>query len=158
MAAVNEANRVLSDPELRAHYDATGQSAPPPPIEVEAENALMAMFAQASEVAEGDYLKVIRRNIELSRSNASSELLKGADLVKKLTKRRDAITVEGEGRNLAAMVIQQRLDQLARQIATVERGREVLDRVAELFEAYSSTEPAHIKTGGFAFFTSSATT
>lgn len=153
MAAINKAYAVLSDPERRAAYDATGQDAVPGSLEQEAQAGLVQLFQAALE--HGDNLLA---EVEQMLGAHMAQLLnhKNQMLAKvaRLNKRSGKIRTKGPGENLLQALIDKQIQQLDQQLMQIERGIAVNKRATEMLAAYEQDEPPQqspIIVDGFGF-------
>lgn len=139
MAAVNTAYAVLSDPERRAAYDATGEADAAAQIEREARETLAHMLSQGLE-SSGDLLANVLRAIDASRSNAAAAKANFERRASALRARRGKITRADGGENLVVHLIDQALQQIEAERERAEKAVKVFDAAEEMLSAYSSTE------------------
>lgn len=139
MAKVNRALEVLSDPQRRDDYDRTGSDGQTMTVAQEAEDLLMGAMSKHLDVKQGMFIKVVDEQLNQMALQLRGMQTNGAAERKRLQKRRDAIDCTSE-RNLAAMVIDQKLAGIDRDEATQKRMGEVLAAARELFKAYTSKE------------------
>lgn len=134
-AAANEAYRVLGDPELRANYDATGASALPPSLEVQARAVLFQIINAALDKPDKT-LTLCRRMLEeqrLTLPKRAEELKAQRDLIKS---RLSKVNVTN-GDNLLHMVMEQKIEGIGDLLQKINQHQLVLDKARELLERHS---------------------
>lgn len=139
MAKVNRALEVLSDPQRRDDYDRTGSDGQTMTVAQEAEDLLMGAMTSVLDVPQGKFIKAVADTLAGMGAKLDAAMSNNAGTRKRLQKRRDAIDCTSE-RNLAAMIIDQKIAEIDRAEATHKRMGEVLAAARELFKAYTSKE------------------
>lgn len=141
MQAINQANDVLSDPERRAKYDATGSAEEVKPLEAKAEAMAREYLDLALEGAPiGDVLKHARGLIDKSEALCMSTRIGAFAQRDKLTQRRAKFLTQPGGRNLLHEIIDHKLAGLDNVIRVAEETIEVAKLARELLKPYSTTE------------------
>lgn len=121
MQAVNQANDVLSDPERRARYDATGEDGGENNLETMAIDLLQSTFnaaldKDAEPIAHATaHIVTVMAKVQMNKDNTEVEL-------KKMLKRQRKTKRRSEGRNLVEELIEQRIAGAKRSIALYDEG------------------------------------
>lgn len=139
MAKVNRAMQVLSDPQRRESYDRTGSDGNEMTVEKEAEDLLMGAMSMSLDVPQGRFIQAVSESLSGMGAKLQSAVKGNTVLRSRLQKRRDSIGC-GSERNLAAMVIDQKIAEIDATEAKHKRMGEVLALAGELLKAYTSTE------------------
>lgn len=138
-AEVAAAYEVLSDPERRLLYDATGSDREAPPIEDEAQKILLALFSQALasdiNMAVGIVANV-REQLTKAGNNFMKQRQNLADRKGNLEAKRDKIKSTAEI-NLVHMLIDQDLKTIEEAYADLDRKAEVQKVLFTMLDAYS---------------------
>jgi len=138
MAAVNQANDVLSDAARRQRYDETGNDAPERTMEQRAMDQLVRFFELVLEM-DGNLVQLVRQQMKEGESVAIDEVRRLRKKVAKLSKRRDKIKVKS-GENLVHMLIDRQVAAANRDIAVYEEALAVGAVSLKLLDAYESEE------------------
>lgn len=134
MARINEANAVLSDPEARARYDATGSAEPPKTEEAEARQMLLLVISAALEQSEGNVVDAAESLIEKNRLQYQTQEAALRGMRARVERRNGKVKVAADRPNLAQMLVEQKLRQIDENLVKVERAIRIADLAsAELF-------------------------
>ena len=150
--AVNRAFDVLSDPQRREFYDATGLDDPDAPetpasiaalVSHAAQMLLQDLFAQLLEKVESDrkLFDLARLNLQQMQEATQRELNQAQSRTKKLAARRERITVKAGHQNLITAILDKQLAQLEEAIEFCTRRLEVVAAALPLVDNYETTEP-----------------
>lgn len=139
MAAVNQANDVLSDAERRQRYDETGDDDQPETMEQRAMQSLTRFFDMVLE-EDGNLIALVRENMRIGEENAMDEIKTLTRKVTRLSRRRDKIKVKS-GVNLVHMLIDGQVATANRRIAALEDAVAVNKIAKKLLDEYVSDEP-----------------
>ena len=152
MAKINDAYAVLADPARRAHYDATGADAPTESPMQQAESlvmqAMQAMLARPGNLAKNTHDALQAQHAQMLQAGASI-----TNQISALERRRAQISKKGgDAKNLAHMVIDQQLAQMAQQLAQCTAKADLLRDAIALAKEYRDTEPTRTEFGTSTFF------
>lgn len=140
-APVAKAYEVLSDPERRLLYDTTGGDRRPP-IEIEVQNALLAVINQALSQPDGTpIIEIAKRTIQAVQAESPGQIKKLKARKAKLEARRGKISSAGKV-NLVHLVIDGELKGIEGNLAQLEH--QALVSSACLKELENYTEEAEI--------------
>jgi curved DNA-binding protein CbpA len=134
MAAINQAYEVLSDPERRAHYDATGLS-DLKTVDDEARKALADLLNQVIAESNGRPIDTCRDVIKRTMDAQNSERITAQRRIRHLEKLSGKIRCKA-GENLAQAVIENQLAQLQAQIKRMDRQIEIAAAGLTLLDDY----------------------
>lgn len=139
MVVINDAYKVLGDPEKRAHYDATGQETLTP-LDAEIQNdtlQLIRTVLESDEIPETADVVGTARNMANERlraiQNGTADLRRK---IKKYEKRRKSIKSTDE-KNMFHMVIDQRLGDLHKAIGLNQHAEQVVKGTLAVLKHYS---------------------
>lgn len=138
---VQAAYAVLSDPERRARYDATGTDKAPPTVADEGREMLLKVFSDAI-TADGDPMQVAQSILRGAHDMLTQQRGQFERQAKRLERRSGKIKRKAGGENLAQMLIDQQLGNARRQLAELEHTMAVRDEAARLLEDYEFEKPA----------------
>lgn len=139
MALVNTANDVLSSPERRARYDRGECTAPKKTPEELARDTFMEFLSQCIDKEGVDVIEEVEANITRTVLTIEAEILRAQKTREILLRRREHIHTSDE-RNLAHMIIDQRVEQLDKYLEQANDVITKLNMAQDLCESYSSTE------------------
>lgn len=142
--AVNRAYEVLSDPERRGAYDATGVDAPQPTVEDEARQAFVQMLSNLI-VHEGDLLAYAASVVEEARSQLIDQVNVRKTMVARLSSRCGKVRRKhGIGENLVEQLLEERAKALDQELQLLEKGLRVNAALRKLLDGYENepSEPA----------------
>lgn len=142
MQAVNQAYEVLSDPDRRAKYDATGESSQEVTIEQKAIQLLTQLFTMALD-EDGNIITIVRDALKGAQDQANVDLKKAERRNKRLITRRDKIAVKS-GENLVHLLIDAQVDRGTRKIASIKEAIEITKVALQMLDDYTSTEEARV--------------
>ena len=131
---VQKAYEVLSDPERRAQYDATGSDQRQQSLAEEAKAMLLTMFDRAL-AADGDAVANVAAQLREAKSTMHAERADLQRAVKKFEKRSGRIKVKA-GENLAQMLLDQAIKTRRERIAFLDRGLLVQAEAVRTLENY----------------------
>lgn len=131
---VQKAYEVLSDPERRAQYDATGSDARQQTLAEEAKAMLLTMFDRAL-AADGDAVANVAAQLREAKSTMHAERADLQRAVAKFEKRSGRIKVKA-GENLAQMLLDQAIKTRRERIAVLDRGLLVQAEAVRTLENY----------------------
>jgi curved DNA-binding protein CbpA len=130
-----KAYEVLSDPERRLLYDATGQDKHTP-IETSVQQLLLTLFHQALATdSDIPIIKTVREQVKMGNAKIPEEIKRLKERRKKLEAKRKKITATGQ--NVVHMIIDGELTNIAGQIAVMEREQEVAKACLEALDSYT---------------------
>jgi curved DNA-binding protein CbpA len=143
MALVNMANDVLSDAARRKRYDETGETQERPPLEVEAQSALMQLFNDMMEKAPEDTPLA-----EMGREATKEHLKKlDAETVDLGNKHRlwherlkKVVKKGGKGVDVFAMVVNDKIKMNEAALAKVKHRQAVAKLVLQMLDEYEDAE------------------
>lgn len=133
MQAINRAYEVLSDSARRAQYDASGTDQLDKPVEDEARDMLLGAFSQVLD-RDGDWLLEAEFMLQGVRAQIEAHFAEATAKRGRLVKRRGKVRAKGE--NLLHGIIDQHIDGLAKQLASMERARKVQTCAMQMLRAY----------------------
>lgn len=131
---VQKASEVLSDPERRAQYDATGSDQRQPSLAVEAKAMLLTMFDRAL-AADGDAVANVAAQLREAKATMQAERSELQRAVAKMEKRSGRIKVKA-GENLAQMLLDQAIKTRRERIVFLDRGLLVQAEAVRTLENY----------------------
>jgi curved DNA-binding protein CbpA len=135
-AAINRAYEVLYDEERRAHYDKTGEDELPLPLQVQANEVLMMLFAEAIDSGSPRVLEAIRSGIKGTKQGCDNNLAALRLKRERIEKQRAAIAVKGDAPNLMHRVVDQRLANLTQSMRDLEERKAVADLALATLDRY----------------------
>ena len=142
--ALEEAHRVLNDPEMRAHYDATGQASRPQPVHPDADifdaagRLLLMVINDVDDPLGTDLLDVAKSRLADERAAVQEQIAQ----VRKVLGRLDAVidrikpAADG-GENALATILRGRKDVLEREAAQRTASLRTYDRLADFLDRHS---------------------
>lgn len=144
-APIAKAYEVLSDPERRLLYDTTGGDHRPP-IEIEVQNALLAVINQALSQPDGTpIIELAKRTIQAVQAESPGQIKKLKARKARLEARRGKISSAG-AMNLVHMVIDGELKGIEARLAQLEHEAVLhtacLDELGKYTETVESEAPA----------------
>jgi len=139
MALINTANDVLSSPERRARYDRGESTAPQKTPEALARDTFVEFLSQCIDKEGIDVLEEVAVNITRTILTTEAGVLRAQKTREILLRRREHIHTSDE-RNLAHMIIDQRVEQLDKYLEQANAILTNLHMARDLCESYSSTE------------------
>lgn len=139
MAEANRAYQVLSNPDLRAQYDETGDDAEHAgPVE-RARERLMQMFDAVIEADKTNPVRAVseiighhKRGIEEKRRSTQAK-------AERLTKKTGKVRVK-HGENIAQMLLDKKLRESRAMLAELDRELATIDVVSAMLKAYECDE------------------
>ncbi len=147
--AINRAYEVLSDPDRRADYDATGEDRQKPSIDQEAHESLVQLLS-GMLAAEGDLLTHAHAVVDQAREQLLSNVLARKNQVDKLGSRRGKVRRKDNGAdNLVEHLIEARITALEGEIRLLEHGLRVNAALKQALQAYESDPPPAPRTTVF---------
>lgn len=108
-AEVNEAYRVLSDPELRARYDATGSATAPPSRDEKVLEGLLHLFRNALKKDLGDPVTALRQDLVNAKEKARNAAAACDRRIERLKSLQGRLTRKGDKPNHFAAIINDEL-------------------------------------------------
>jgi len=139
MAKVNKAYEVLSDPQLRAHYDATGEDGQQAQGADAHTAVLMQVFRQAIDECDGDILAYCTQQLQAGKDQMNAREIRAKATVAKLTKKRDRLRRKAGGDNLFTALIDAKVREAQGEVELAARVREQFDGALDLLKDYEST-------------------
>lgn len=138
MAAANRAYDILSNPERRAAFDASGKDVPRTPIEIRAKELLrMAFMNVVNDLPEGwDSILATRERVKSGLVAGEAQIAGMRRRLHRLEKRSKRI----RGGHLFADLIHAQMDGLATNIENMEVGIEVVKLALEILKSYSDAD------------------
>jgi curved DNA-binding protein CbpA len=135
---LQEAYRVLSNPELRARYDRGESTGPVETTEQKARTRLATMFAQAAAAArdDKDMIEMIRTAIQSGTEKAKQDVIIANSKIKKLEHTLSRVTYKGAGINLLEGVINQQIRAHNEQISQLQAEIDLVDTVTGMLDDY----------------------
>ncbi len=140
MAAINVAFEVLSDPERRKHYDETGADAPLQSVDDAIDLIVMQAFAAVVERS-GNMAKNAHDHLLQVHRQALSNAAQLHNKIEELQERRKKIGKKSAGRNLAYMVIDERLANMESGKAQLAANCDNIAKAIERSKDYTDSEP-----------------
>lgn len=160
--ALEEAYRVLSDPEARARYDRGEDPGNPESKEQKAMSRLAKMFQQAAGVArdDKDMIALIREGIAASIKNGQQQINANRQAIEKAEHTLGRVTYNGEGVNLLEGVINEQIRANNKMIGELMAEIELVGLVTGMLDDYECEvkQPVHQAYSGGAFGGLSSTT
>lgn len=157
MAEINRAWEVLSNPQMKLLYDATGEDQQKS-IDEEVKNIILSAFNDALYHDAAECLKFARQAITKKSNEVKSGRSQAETAQKKLSTKRDKIKAKGE--NLFHLLIDQELSRIAAVIANCDRAIAICKAALLILDEYESSEKApktmtfEIRLGSFSTSTS----
>lgn len=149
--ALNNAYAILSDPEVRMRYDQTGEGEAAKPEDLAAEQAIMQGIIQALEQP-GNPLALTKEALRLGLHNVKQGLMDLPSQVSQLERKRKQVRAKGD-KNLFVMMIEQRQENIKRQIEELQKIQKSMVRGLEILEDYESIEDVEVRMlGSFSIF------
>ncbi len=150
MTAVTVAYRVLKNPEIRSHYDKTGQSSLPDK-EREAQELLLLLFNQFLDqnfpISLNDF---VEQNLRQGRQKFQQQITTCRETIKRISKQRKKVKYKGKGTNLFLNLLEQKESLAKITIAAAEAEIEKAKRVEEMLKEYEDeTEKETVYTSPF---------
>lgn len=140
MAAINRAYDVLSDPERRRRYDATGEEKQSVSLTDEARQMIVMVFQSGLDQNATRVLPFAIKRIRELQQEAKAKQTENERRRETLTTRSGKIQVKS-GENLFQSLLDQRLRELDQIIASFQHGQKVCAIALELLADYTSEEP-----------------
>jgi len=140
MAAVNQANDVLSNPSRRKQYDEGRGTAPEMTLRMKAEAIIMGLFAEVMDTPGNPVHHVFNRVRDAEKKNLAT----GRQCKEQLAKaEKDVSRVRSKGpKNLFKMVAEQRVSQLKDKIKEIEEDLIVIYETRTVLQEHESDEAA----------------
>lgn len=139
---------VLSDPDRRAKYDQTGNCEDDVKPRDAAEGKLAELFA--SIIDKNEFTNDIIATCKFKTASVRQELVAKVSQLNvrknKLTKQLNRIATK-DAFNLYESILQEKINQLANQIAHFENENEILSNVMKLLEDYTDDTPEEVSDG-----------
>lgn len=136
MAAVNEANDVLSDPERRARYDATGYGTAAKPVDEEARELLMSFVNVALNThAEGDWITQVATMLNANITGAGLVIADATRRIGKLEAAVGRVKIKA-GENLVGKLMNEQIEMQRQRIALAERSMSATEMAGTMLAAY----------------------
>jgi curved DNA-binding protein CbpA len=151
MAKVNAAYDVLSDPERRKRYDATGEDKKIETLDCAARDLLLQGLARAIEL-DGDPIAQTRRAIASSVERTERDRAAAHAKIARLEARRKTVAAR-EGPNLVHGLIDQQIAQLRAQLPQMDHFVKTLTRAREMLDLHEYQSPDDSVTGADAWHT-----
>ncbi len=139
IAAVNKAYEVLGDAARRKRFDDTGSDEPGKDVDEEARSMVLSIFAEAIDADPSRMLVVAHSLLGTKRQQA----LRALQVMQ--ARREGLMTLSGkwrvkEGRNLAQQIVDQRIENIGREIDAVQEAIVAFGRAAALLRDYEDTQ------------------
>jgi len=138
MQAVQQAYDVLSDPERRARYDATGSTKPVPSLEERARAALAQLVNEAidqgTDLQHSNLLAALRSMLHMHRQNNSAQLDK---LQSAIVRRETALARLSGGDGLLGSALRDAITHLGGEVLRVEDLQQLFDAALALLDGYN---------------------
>jgi curved DNA-binding protein CbpA len=144
MQRVNRAYQVLSDPNRRAQYDASGDDTEQKP-EVDQARDMALEVLKAAMQQEGDVIRFARGLLVEHRAKMVAAVRDAALRVAKLQQRRGRIKTRDGATNLAHLLIDEAIGQLNAGIAKAEEQQRLVPKALILIDAHESEEQEEIR-------------
>jgi len=140
MAAVNQANDVLSNPSRRKQYDEGRGTAPEMTLRMKAEAIIMGLFAEVMDTPGNPVHHVFNRVRDAEKKNLAT----GRQCKEQLAKaEKDVGRVRSKGpKNLFKMVAEQRVAQLKNKIKDIEEDLIIIYEARTVLQEHESDEVA----------------
>lgn len=141
MVLVNKAHDTLMDPAKREHYDLTGEDKPLTPIDVEAKNSILQLFAQLFQESLQTRFNIVARAKKImreARAKVQHDRATEETFTLNLQKRRDEVTVAEGEENLWTQLIDSSLDTQKGKMQAFDHKLAVMKRAEEMMQAYRS--------------------
>lgn len=153
MALVNRAYEVLSDPERRSRYDATGQDTDRQTVDQQAREVLLQVFSHLLDNEPGgNLISAARRVLAENRRGIEGNRGKVEDRLRRIAKQEGKVRVK-RGDNLVDMLLAQRKAAAEQQLGQLDEAISIQTKAEELIDAYECDQPeAHQAQGVSAFF------
>lgn len=133
---VNRAYEVLSDPERRARYDATGSDEKGPPIETMAREYLLNEFKKALDLG-ADMLASVRGELHTNITRAATNRVAAGQRKRSLEKTRKRVIAK-KGSNLVHGLIDQELQAIDEGLKALDIAEQVTNAALALLNDYES--------------------
>lgn len=140
MSAINQAYGVLSDPEKRARYDATGAFGEMPNMEQQAESLIMSMFSRcmASRIT-GSIVWQVKQGLFAEGESLKTQCQQLQNQKDMLLARRKTIKAPG-AKNLAHMIVDQQVQSMDQMIQQKYEQIEIYAKALVIIEDYEDVE------------------
>jgi hypothetical protein len=139
-SAVSIAYSVLSDPERRLLYDATGED-DNKPFHIQVQDRLLVVFNAAIDLPDhAELIKTARTAFKNTLVEIRTAERKELSIKKSLQKKRDRVKCGGR-ENLIHLVIDKKLHDADANIAALKRERELIDGCLEALKDYTEDAP-----------------
>lgn len=142
MVLVNKAYDTLMDLARREHYDLTGEDKPITPIDVEARNSILQLFAdlfnRTLTSTRQNIPAAAKRIVHEGKARMSCKRNERLAFINKIEKRRDEVTVTAGEENLWTQLLDSQIVQVRGEIQLVEHNLAVTERALQMLEAYRS--------------------
>lgn len=138
MAAINKAYEILSDPERRKAYDENGQITPPTPLEAQARQLLLMLFAQVIEKRgeSVNYVSRVRKALGQGIGTAKDKIVQIKRTIEKLEAALPKVEVEEGSFNAFAAIVQQKIDAAKTELAGMQIELQKGELAKEMLEKY----------------------
>jgi curved DNA-binding protein CbpA len=143
MQLVNLANDLLSNAERRARYDQTGETVERPPLDLEAQGALMQLFNELIEKTpeHAELVSAARQATQQHLQQLDIEASALGKQHKSLTKRLTKVVKKGgAGLNAFEAVVNDKISKVMNTLERNERRRAVAKRVMGMLDEYQDAE------------------
>jgi len=148
--AIQAAYDVLSDPERRKRYDATGETEPAPTGA--AQSRLIELFNAVIEAGKfsGDIIRDCRAALDQARGNLRAQITELQRKRQLLEKQLGRVVVNADELNLYEGILAGKVEALATHTLQQEAELSLLDEVHDLLGAYSDSAPVATQPAGLA--------
>jgi curved DNA-binding protein CbpA len=157
MVLVNKAYDTLMDPAKREHYDLTGEDKPVTPIDVEAKNSLLSLFAQLFNDSRRTKFNIPNRArtvVSQVQVKKTRERAENVAFIEEVKRRRDEVTVAEGEENLWLQLLDSQIAEFQGKVAKNDHELAVTKRSLEMLAAYRSgviDSPRQTVSGGGLF-------